>query len=69
MTKRRIGNIVASIFGIAAALGTMFITVRFLHRPESTLDWAVMLFAGAIVGIFMFFVVWGHFQDPAEHSS
>jgi hypothetical protein len=66
MNKHAVGNIVATTVAVLAAAVTMFISVRFLRRPESALDWAVMLFAGLVAGIFVFFLVWGHFQGTGK---
>jgi hypothetical protein len=66
MNKRLFGNILASVLAILAGLAVMFISVRFLRHPESLLDWAVMVFAGLVSGIFVFFVIWGHFKPHGK---
>jgi hypothetical protein len=55
---------VALVIALLAALGTFYVSVWHLSRPDSLLGWLVQGCAGVTVGIIVFFVVWGHFHDP-----
>lgn len=69
MKKRLIGNIIASVFALAAGAVTMYVSMSFLKRPEDLLDWTVLILSGVTTGTIVFFVTWGHFQsDPAAQS-
>jgi hypothetical protein len=66
MSKRLFGNVLATVLATLAGVAVMYFSVRFLRRPESLLDWAVMVFAGLVSGIFAFFIIWGHFQPQGK---
>lgn len=66
MATARRGMVTASIAALGGGLGTFYISVWHLSRPDTLLGWAVQVCAGITVAIIVFFVVWGHFQDPEQ---
>ena len=64
MTHRFVGNLFATFMAVLTGVAVMYISVKYLREPQIPLDWAVMVFSGIITGIFMFFIIWGHFQSP-----
>lgn len=68
MSKRLVGNILATLAALAMGVATTLVSIWYLSAPEKLLDWAVQIFAGLTVGIIVFFMVWGHFQAPDENA-
>ncbi len=68
--KRLIGNIFATLIGLAAGYVTIYFSLRYLREPQSTFDWVTLIASGMITGVIGFFVTWGHFQeDPMPPKS
>lgn len=66
MSKRLIGNILATFAALLMGVATTLVSIWYLSAPEKLLDWAVQICAGITVAIIVFFMVWGHFQSPEE---
>ena len=65
MQKRTLGNSIATVAAVVAALATMYLSDKYLKQPQIALDWAALIFSGLTTGLITFFIVWGHFQkDP-----
>ena len=64
MTRRRL---IADSISTAAALGaagvSLYVSVRYLAPPKGLTDWTIQLTGAATAAIFVFFLVWGHFQE------
>ncbi len=70
MSKRTLGNLLATLAGVLVAAATMYISYTKLKQPQIPLDWAALAFSGLITGLLAFFIVWGHFQkDPAPDKN
>ncbi len=65
MTKRKrlIADVVASLFGFGLATAALIVSLHYLAIPNSAMDWAVQICSAVTVGIVIFFLVWGHFQE------
>ncbi|NNM84416.1 MAG: hypothetical protein HKL96_01465 [Phycisphaerales bacterium] len=60
---------VVSLTGAAlCALTTLYLSIRYLAAPHDILDWAVQICAAMVVAIIIYFLVWGHFQQPSTSS-
>jgi hypothetical protein len=70
VSRRLIGNTIASILAVAVGLFAMWASKTYLRSPTNILDWTVLLFSGFMTGTFVFFLTWGHFQhDPTPDST
>jgi hypothetical protein len=68
LKQRRVAIIVPTLFALAGGAVAMYGNIHFLKKPETSLDWIVQLCGALTIGIIIFFIVWGHFQerDPSE---
>jgi hypothetical protein len=64
--KQMIAIIVSGVLGLFMGCLGFYITVRWLTAPETLLEWTVQICSGLTVGIVVFFLSWGHFQDPSK---
>lgn len=73
--RQTTGNIVATAVAVAVAAIAFRLSTRYLAPPSSGVDWAMQISAAITVGIIMFVLTWGHFQDvpkttpPASEQS
>lgn len=63
MNRHLLGNVLASVLGIAVGLLTIYISYTRLKEPQILLDWLALVFSGLTTGAITFFITWGHFQD------
>ncbi len=67
MNQRRvIADTISSIAALGASAASMYVSVRYLAPPKGLTDWAIQLVGALTAGIFVFFLVWGHFQRPPQ---
>ena len=62
MTKRIIGNTVATLLAIGTGFFAMWAS-EIMKRPELPIDWVVLILLGITAGTLVFFIAWGHFQN------
>ncbi len=64
--KQLIGNIISVGLGLFMGSTAFYVAWNWLARPETPLEWIVQICSGLTVGIVVFFMSWGHFQDPPK---
>jgi ABC-type amino acid transport system permease subunit len=64
--KQLIAIIFSAVLGAMMGCLAFYITIMWLTAPETLLEWAVQVCSGLTVAIVVFFLSWGHFQDPAK---
>jgi len=67
MNKRRIiCNVLSTLAALFTGVLALLMSIHYLAPPHSAMDWVVQLSGAATVGIIIFFLVWGHFQDVPQ---
>jgi hypothetical protein len=63
MSRRIIVNSISGAIATLAAIGAAWASVKVMNMPKTSFFAAVLILSALVVWIFVFFLVWGHFQE------